>query len=182
MSAGVRPVPAQWRAVPLLLLLRHAAAGQRRGWTGDDRDRPLTAAGERQSAVLADVLAADAPACILTSAYRRCVQTVEPLATRCGLPAKAVDWLGADAADRPDAAALLARELWCLGEGDEGPVVLCTHGEVIDVALAAVMPRPVLEAARRAGAPAPPGDKGGTWVLSWRDGAVTSASFRPPPP
>jgi broad specificity phosphatase PhoE len=165
-----------------LLLLRHAVAGQRQGWTGDDRERPLTEAGERQAAALADVLAGEAPARIFTSAYRRCVDTVRPLADRCGLAVTGVDWLGADVLERPDAAGQVVRGLRCLGEASERPVVVCTHGEVMAMALPAVVPGPVLHEARRAGAPEPPGEKGGIWVLRWVDGTVAEVAFWPPPP
>lgn len=163
-----------------LLLLRHAVAGQRQCWPHADGERPLTEAGERQAVALAGQLAGDAPAGIVTSAYRRCVQTVRPLAEWTGLPVTTVDWLGADVAGRPQAAALLARELRALSAVG-GTVVACTHGEVMAVVLQAVVPGPVLERARHGGAPEPPGDKGGTWVLQWADGSVVEATFRPPP-
>jgi 8-oxo-(d)GTP phosphatase len=68
-----------------LLLVRHASAGERKRWQGDDRLRPLDERGRRQAERLVDVLAGHFAERILTSPYVRCVQTVEPLARRRGL-------------------------------------------------------------------------------------------------
>jgi 8-oxo-dGTP diphosphatase len=63
-----------------LLLVRHASAGERKRWEGDDRLRPLDARGARQAERLVEVLAGHRIARILSSPFLRCVQTVEPLA------------------------------------------------------------------------------------------------------
>lgn len=65
----------------MIYLVRHAKAGRRAEWTGDDRLRPLTPAGERQAAALAERLAPEVDGRIVSSPYLRCVQTVTPLAT-----------------------------------------------------------------------------------------------------
>lgn len=174
-------------AVVRTLLLRHAVAGSRDGWAGDDRDRPLTVAGLRQVDALVELLAPSAPVRVLTSPYVRCRQTVESLAAKVGLPLEEVPWLGADVVDRPDAPAVLARHVRAVVTGtpapvDDRPVVLCSHGEVIAVALAAVVPPDVLHGARALGAPEPPGDKGAWWDLEWDGPAVRSARYVPAPP
>jgi 8-oxo-(d)GTP phosphatase len=68
-----------------LLLVRHASAGDRDAWEGDDRARPLEERGRRQAAALVEVLARFSVERVLTSPAVRCVQTVEPLASSRGL-------------------------------------------------------------------------------------------------
>ena len=68
-----------------LLVIRHASAGERKQWQGDDRLRPLDARGERQAERLIEVLDGHPVAKIMSSPYLRCTQTVEPLARQRGL-------------------------------------------------------------------------------------------------
>ena len=63
-----------------LVLVRHAKAGDRDEWHGDDGLRPLDAKGRKQARRLVGVLAELPVRRIVTSPYLRCVQTVEPLA------------------------------------------------------------------------------------------------------
>lgn len=68
-----------------MLLIRHARAGERAEWEGDDRLRPLDDRGWQQAEKLVELLAEFPVERILSSPYDRCVQTVEPLARACGL-------------------------------------------------------------------------------------------------
>lgn len=68
-----------------LLLVRHASAGDRDEWDGDDRDRPLDDRGRKQAEELVERLRPYAIEAILSSPARRCVETVEPLARARGL-------------------------------------------------------------------------------------------------
>jgi broad specificity phosphatase PhoE len=81
-----------------LYLVRHAKAGSRRDWEGPDRDRPLSRKGRRQAEGLVELLADRPVRRVLSSPYLRCVQTVEPLAEKLGLPVEQVAALGEDAA------------------------------------------------------------------------------------
>jgi phosphohistidine phosphatase SixA len=63
-----------------LLLVRHASAGERAAWEGDDRDRPLDERGRRDASELVARLESLRIEAILTSPYRRCLETVGPLA------------------------------------------------------------------------------------------------------
>ena len=64
----------------MLLLVRHAHAGDKTRWQGPDRLRPLSLAGQAEAAGLV-VRLEDFPIWrILTSPTLRCQQTVEPLA------------------------------------------------------------------------------------------------------
>jgi 8-oxo-dGTP diphosphatase len=68
-----------------LLLVRHAWAGDRDAWEGDDRDRPLDKRGRKQAKELVERLRPYPIEAILSSPARRCVETVEPLARARGL-------------------------------------------------------------------------------------------------
>ncbi len=77
-----------------MLLIRHARAGERAEWSGDDRRRPLDKRGRKQAADLVDALSDYRVARILSSPYDRCIQTVEPLAQARGLEIETRDELG----------------------------------------------------------------------------------------
>jgi broad specificity phosphatase PhoE len=102
------------------VLLRHASAGDKRHWSGDDSLRPLDARGRDQATDLVELLRPVGIRRVVTSPYVRCVETVEPLAAALGLPLEHDDRLGEG---MEAAAAELLRE--------DG-VVVCTHGDVID--------------------------------------------------
>jgi 8-oxo-dGTP diphosphatase len=68
-----------------LLLVRHASAGDREQWVGDDRERPLDERGRKQAEQLVARLRSYPIDAILSSPARRCVETVEPLAHARGL-------------------------------------------------------------------------------------------------
>ena len=105
------------------VLVRHASAGDRDDWDGDDRLRPLDGRGRRQAAELVDRLRGIEVRRIVSSPYVRCVETVEPLAGALGLSVEQDDRL-AEGAGR--ASLDLLRE--------DG-VVGCTHGDVVDAVL-----------------------------------------------
>jgi 8-oxo-dGTP diphosphatase len=106
------------------LLLRHAWAGGRGDWAGDDMLRPLDKRGREQSIVLRE-LAQRGVGRVVSSPYRRCIETVEPLARTLGIPIELDDRL-TEGATRLQTLALLA-------ELDGG--LACTHGDVIEAVL-----------------------------------------------
>jgi len=152
--------------VSRILLVRHAEAGERKLWKGDDRARPLTEPGRTQALRLAGTLDGQPLDALVTSAYVRCVQTVEPLASRRRLTPELAGWLeeGAD----PVAAleTLLQR----------GRALACTHGDVVSGILFELADRAVDLGA------SPRMQKGSTWVLEVDAGRVASARYVPPPP
>jgi len=77
-----------------LLLVRHASAGDRAKWVGDDRKRPLDKRGRKRSQELVDELGTYPVEAILSSPARRCVETVEPLARERGLEIELREQLG----------------------------------------------------------------------------------------
>ena len=100
-----------------VILLRHASAGDRETWTGDDRLRPLDKRGHKQALSLRDQLLARGVKRVVSSPYVRCMQTVAPL----GL-AIIPDERLAEGASVEDTLSLL-REL--------EEAVACTHGDVV---------------------------------------------------
>ncbi|MGH9067083.1 MAG: SixA phosphatase family protein [Acidimicrobiales bacterium] len=150
-----------------ILLVRHAEAGHRSDWHGDDSRRPLSPAGRGQARLLARALAPMGPSRILSSPTARCVETVEPLSERLGLPVEETDDL---AEGRAAAAVGLVRSL--AGH----TVVAVSHGDVIPEVLGAL--------AREDGMHLPPTvewAKASTWVLASAGGRFVSAGYRDPP-
>jgi phosphohistidine phosphatase SixA len=103
-----------------LILVRHASAGDRDAWSGDDRQRPLDERGRAQAEELVSRLASFPIGELHTSPALRCLQTIEPLAAAHGLRAIVRDEL-AEERQAEDGAGLL-RTL--AGRG----VVVCGHG------------------------------------------------------
>jgi 8-oxo-dGTP diphosphatase len=102
------------------VVLRHAAAGEREQWDGDDFHRPLNAKGRRQAAELAELLRPLGVRRVVSSPYVRCVETVEPLAAALELPLERDERLAEGAG--PGAVELL----------HEDGVVCCTHGDLAE--------------------------------------------------
>jgi 8-oxo-dGTP pyrophosphatase MutT (NUDIX family) len=140
----------------LVLLVRHAKAGDRDRWTGDDRLRPLDKRGRRQADAMVAPLAGYALTRLVSSPYVRCVETLEPLAARVGLSIQH-DRAIAEGAPVEDARAFLGRV-------GPGPVVLCTHGDVMEALVGEGEPK----------------KKGSTWLLARRDGRVEPVRYWPP--
>jgi hypothetical protein len=69
-----------WVSRVTVYLVRHARAGDRSRWTGDDWLRPLSVRGHRQAYLLIKLLADAKFDRILSSPYVRCMQTVVPIA------------------------------------------------------------------------------------------------------
>ena len=101
-----------------VILLRHASAGDRDEWRGDDRLRPLDKRGRKQAKRLRDVLLAHDVKRAVSSPYVRCTETVAPLE----LDIETDDRL-AEGASPEGTRELLA--------GLDGAVA-CTHGDVIE--------------------------------------------------
>ena len=101
-----------------VVLVRHASAGDRDKWDGDDRLRPLDRRGRKCAKALCDRLLELGATRVLSSPYLRCMQTVEPL----GIGIELDDRL-AEGAPREETLALLA---------DAEGAVACTHGDVIE--------------------------------------------------
>jgi phosphohistidine phosphatase SixA len=103
------------------LVVRHAHAGRRSDYRGDDRERPLSARGRAQAETLVELLRDYRPTAILSSPFVRCVETVRPLADALGLRVESTD----DLAEGHQTDAL---EL--MGHRAGATEVLCIHGDV----------------------------------------------------
>jgi phosphohistidine phosphatase SixA len=106
-----------------LVLIRHASAGDREMWSGDDRERPLDERGRRQAEGLVSALEPYDIEHVLSSPARRCVQTVEPLASH----------LSVEIEKRPELMEGASREeaLALVDELRGSAAALCTHGDVV---------------------------------------------------
>jgi 8-oxo-(d)GTP phosphatase len=169
--SALRPL----ETVPLILA-RHASAGRKADWAGDDFARPLDAAGEADARVLAGLLACFAPAArVISSPALRCTETVRPYAEGFGGTVEAEACLvpyGRSPAfpTRTEQAAAL-RHLLAALVTQRRPAVLCLHRENL--------PEVVAAACAVLGAPAvvpadPALPKGGFWVAHAADGEMAA--------
>jgi broad specificity phosphatase PhoE len=110
------------------LLLRHADAGSRSAWVGDDQWRSLTELGQAQATEVA-ARSRDLPLLrIFSSPSLRCRQTVVPLARELSLDIESCWQLGATVE--------LRHLLRFLGEDETESAVLCTHRETLQMLFA----------------------------------------------
>lgn len=150
-----------------LYLVRHAKAGSRSDWDGDDLDRPLSKNGWWQAEALADRFAKRSIVALITSPYVRCRQTLEPIARRLDLDIATDHRLAEGEPFEP--------VLTLLDELPDGSV-LCSHGDIVPATMAALE--------RRGCAITGVADwrKATVWVLERDpDGLITGAKAWPPP-
>ena len=137
-------------------VVRHADAGVRGHGTADHL-RPLSPGGHARAQVLADLLDLTSVGRIVSSPYVRCVQTVEPLATR--------QRRSVDLSDTLAEGASVEAMLHLLRRLPDGSVA-CTHGDMLGELMRFVdsvdgLVDPISF------------DKGGVWVLT-RNGDALS--------
>ena len=158
--------------VAVVALVRHAKAGSRAQWEGDDLLRPLSGSGREQADQLDGLLGLFGPERVVTAPPVRCRDTVAPLANRLGLPVDEEPLLGEHHYwDDPAAGLACLRQLAAV----PGVTVACSQGGVI----------PDLVAALTTGANLPgvnPEDlhakKGSTWLLTFGpDAALRAADY-----
>lgn len=147
--------------------VRHAKAGERRKWEGDDIDRPLSKAGWQQAEALSQRLQRRSPSVLISSPYIRCIQTLEPLGAAIGLEVIVDQRLCEDEPFEP--------VLDLLGEVPDG-AVLCSHGDIIPATIAALARRGMDLQSQ------PDWRKASTWVLKRsKNGTISKAKVWPPP-
>lgn len=150
------------------ILVRHAHAGERRRWEGDDRLRPLSEKGLRQSDALVAVVRDLEPKRILTSPAVRCRQTVEPLGRALGLDVIDDDRLF-EGSGTPEVTSLA-------DDADETTTVLCSHGDVIPRILDTLLDRGLSHEGSMKW------QKASTWILPYSvESGWGWAEYRPPP-
>ena len=149
-------------------LVRHAKAGTRDSWDGDDRHRPLSARGRVQARALAELLQDATFDRILSSPYVRCMETVVPIAGNRGMAVEPVEALTEGAPLDP--AIALVRKHAVSG------ALMCMHGDVLPA---------LLDFYAAAGVDIPSErdwPKGCVWTLDTDNtGEVVRASYTPPP-
>lgn len=149
-----------------MVFIRHAKAGSRAAWEGDDRLRPLTTAGRKQANRLAPALAGVPLERVFSSPYRRCLETVGPVAHAHGLEVEEREAL----AEGAGLEAFLE-----LVDATAQPAAYCAHRDLATHLLnELVRAKLVKPAAARL-------EKGSTWVLERRGGRFTGARYLPPP-
>jgi phosphohistidine phosphatase SixA len=150
-----------------IYFVRHAKAGHRSRWDGDDRVRPLSPAGRKQAKLIAARLGEVRTTMLVSSPFARCMQTLEPLAALTGATVVADERLAEDEPFGPVVALL-----------EELPdfSVLCSHGDVIPETIAALQRRGLLVT------DIPDWRKATVWLLERNgSGVFTSGSVWPPP-
>ncbi|GGK69650.1 ADP-ribose pyrophosphatase [Sphaerisporangium melleum] len=119
-----------------LVMVRHAYAGSRQAWEGDDDLRPLDGEGEAQARAICEILYGYRPAALISSPSRRCVQTLLPYAARQAVPIRTENVLSESGFDR---SLSLKVTMSLLDEGT--PTALCSHGKVLPDLLGALFER-----------------------------------------
>jgi 8-oxo-dGTP diphosphatase len=133
----------------MVAIVRHATAGGRDSWPGQDSARPLDPAGTVHAADLASVLRWYVPRRLVSAPPRRCVQTLAPLAALVDAAIEVESAFG-EAADPVSAAGRIR------GLARTAPsIVVCSQGGLIPPLLAALVPGPH------------PTPKGTGWVLAF---------------
>jgi 8-oxo-dGTP diphosphatase len=148
-------------------VVRHAKAGSRSHWTGDDRKRPLSKKGFKQAEALVEVFKDFPIAAIHSSPYLRCVQTVEPLAR-----ARRLEIVQSH--DLQEGRGITGLNVY-FNNSDLDHVVLSTHGDIMWELVEDLTNRHVLPAFLEQF------DKGSTWVVEVEGGAPVRARYMPPP-
>ena len=147
-------------------LVRHARAGSRGRWKGDDKLRPLSKVGRAQAEGIAEHLAGESIDLVLSSPYTRCVGTVEPLARKLGIDIETADALAEGAR--------LSQALRLFEKVQDREVVLCTHGDVMQDLLDHFGRHGVKLRDHRM-------EKGSVWVFETEGDKVRRARYVPPP-
>ena len=148
-------------------VVRHAKAGSRGEWTGDDRLRPLSKKGQTQADGLVALFEPFPIKAIFSSPYLRCMQTVEPLSRSRRLQVKSsielAEGHGLDGLNT------------FLGNSKLDHAVLSTHGDIVWELVEDLVARHVIRAGDGGFA------KGSTWVVRVQDGVPVKARYIPAP-
>jgi len=147
--------------------VRHAKAGSRSHWTGDDRKRPLSKKGVQQAEELITTFANYDLTAVYSSPYLRCMQTVEPISRAHKLKVQAEPGLGEGRG--------LEAAYRFFTDPKLDQVVLCTHGDIVWELVEDLTKRRVLPAFRE------DFDKGSTWVVQVKGGVPVKARYVPAP-
>lgn len=149
-------------------MVRHAEAGDRERFLGDDSLRPLSKRGRKQAKLLSKRLYGSTLD-LVSSPYLRCVETLAPTSYLLRRAMTLATWLVEG--ESPTKALQQLIEL----TGEIGGLVACTHGDILEGMIAAAI---------QTGA-VPTGDpiveKAATAELTIISGNVVAISFVAPP-
>ncbi len=149
-----------------LYLVRHGSAGVRDDADPHDDDRPLDETGHLQAERLAEWLRHEGPTAVFSSPFRRCRQTVEPLAKVLGVEVVVEDRL---------AEGTSVEDAWELLVGLAGTsAVLCSHGDVIPELVSRAQRRGMIVPGKSGCA------KGSVWTLRHWDGETFATGIYTP--
>jgi 8-oxo-dGTP diphosphatase len=148
-------------------VVRHAKAGSRSHWSGDDRLRPLTKKGQNQAEALVEILEPFPISAIFSSPFLRCIQTVQPLAKAYKLPLKQAPALGEGKG--------LKGAMEIMGDPKLKRSVLSTHGDIMFELVEELVKRKIVKAGEGGF------DKGAMWVVEVKDGSFVGARYIPAP-
>jgi 8-oxo-dGTP diphosphatase len=149
-----------------VLVVRHARAGSKERYRGDDHDRPLDKYGRAQAEALVGQLLAFGADKLYAADKLRCRQTLEPLAEELGVDIAIEPTLTAEAyAENKKRGRQRVLEIAAAG----GTPAICTQGEVIPDLIAWWCDRDGVRPDKARNR------KGSTWVLSLFQGKLVAA-------
>jgi 8-oxo-dGTP diphosphatase len=144
-------------------VVRHAKAGSRGHWTGDDRLRPLSQKGFKQAEALVPIFKPFPVTAIFSSPFLRCMQTVAPLAQARGVTVNEEPSLAEGNG--------LAGAMKLMGNPGLDAALLSTHGDIVWELVEDLVNRHIVK----------PGvggyEKGATWVVDVEDRTPVRARF-----
>ena len=147
----------------VVALTRHAKAGKRSQWAGDDNLRPLESIGFADADRLCRVLSLFRPTAVVSAEPLRCRQTVRPLG---------LDILTDPAFNKESDPRMAAAAVRTLAETGGVPVV-CSQGELIPAVLAELTER---------GIPQFSTPKGAGWMLAFAGPRLIAYDYLRPEP
>ena len=149
-----------------VLIVRHATAGSKSRFSGDDTKRPLDKKGRAQAEALAGQLLAFGATDVYAADRVRCHQTVEPLAEELGVDIHDEPYLSEEAyARNPKRARRRILEI----AAQNGTPAICTQGKVIPDLIEWWCDRDGVRPDKSRNR------KGSTWVLSLSAGKLVAA-------
>jgi 8-oxo-(d)GTP phosphatase len=119
-----------------LILVRHAEAGHKSDWPGDDLSRPLDPQGELDARSLAPLLRCFGVSRVVSAPAERCLATVRPYAAATGVAVEVEPAFDVTSADAGGAGADAKKAVTALAAMAE-PVIICAHRENLPVLVAA---------------------------------------------
>ncbi|MGI8998214.1 MAG: NUDIX hydrolase [Candidatus Limnocylindria bacterium] len=155
-----------------MLLVRHASAGSRSKWSGEDRDRPLDDCGQAQADELVRLLARFDVGTIVSADNARCIDTVAPFAEALGVPVQEEPILSEICyPGREEEAAALMRST-----DPDRDAVACSQGDVIPDLIGRILKADDLDRPESMVAA-----KGSVWALTFSADRLLNVEYFPPP-